>query len=198
MSLPTHSDLPNTPEFQIEVSIASPWKRIGAVLINNVLFVLSLIPLVFDFAFQENLLQNFSLELFSIGTALSGLLLLCLTIYQIVLLSKHGQSIGKRLFNIKIIKKDGNEAGFIGAVLLREVVFDILINMISSGLVILLFLSNSSPLGEHGSDMNFSWPSYLVYLVCFIMLFVAKDRRTLQDLIAGTVVVQLPPRSKLF
>lgn len=163
----------------VDVTIASAWKRIAAVLINNIIFVTSLLPVVF---------WNLDKQFEQFHFALLWLLPVIITIAQIILLCKHGQSIGKRLMNIRLLKTDGSNPSFTGAILLREVVFDLILTAISS---IFIFLVSPNLSSSNGlSEMI----SVLAYLVCLIMLFTAKDRRTLQDWLAGTIVVQLPKK----
>lgn len=91
---------------------------------------------------------------------LGGLLFLGITVYQIVLLSTHGQTIGKRLMKIKIVRvSDQQNGGFVTNVLLRSWVNALLGFVPFYGLVDILFIFSS-------------------------------DRRCLHDLIAGTIVVK--------
>jgi len=83
-----------------------------------------------------------------------------LVIAQLVMVSKRGQTIGKRAMGIKIVLKDTLEnGGFVVNVLKRGVV---------NGLICLI-------------------PGY--FLVDSLFIFRA-DRRCLHDMIAGTLVVQ--------
>ncbi len=94
---------------------------------------------------------------------LGGIYFLGVTIYQVVLLSKRGQTIGKRGMGIKIVKLDGSAPGFVHAVLLRGFV---------NGLI-----SGVPYLGA-------------VYALVDILMIFRDDRRCLHDMIASTRVVK--------
>jgi len=95
-----------------------------------------------------------------IGLGVLFIPLLIISIYQLVILSNRGQTIGKRMMKIKIIKSDtGENPGFINAVLIRSFVP----NMINSVVGV------------------FSLVDY-----CFIF---REDQRCIHDLIATTDVV---------
>lgn len=58
---------------------------------------------------------------------LFGFSVIAVTVYQFILLSREGQTIGKRTMNIRIVKNDSGEiGGFVTNVLLREIVNTIL------------------------------------------------------------------------
>lgn len=103
----------------------------------------------------------------SFGTAvgISFFVFLGFRIYQWSLLATTGQSLGKRMFRIRIIKTDGSQAGFGAAVVLRS-------------WLMLLFLC--IPL------IN------LVALLDGFFIF-GGERRCLHDYIAGTRVVSVDP-----
>nr|WP_257012105.1 RDD family protein [Snodgrassella alvi] len=42
---------------------------------------------------------------------------------QWIMMSKTGQSFGKRIMKIKVINLDGRNSGFLGTVLIREILF---------------------------------------------------------------------------
>ncbi|HVT72218.1 MAG TPA: RDD family protein [Lacunisphaera sp.] len=82
---------------------------------------------------------------------------------QIYLLTTNGQTVGKKLMNIRIVTwPDGADAGFVKAFLLR-----MFVNGLISAVPVLGFL-------------------YLLVDICFIF---RDDRRCIHDLIAGTQVV---------
>lgn len=191
-----------TDEDEIEVELAGGWERIGAALLNNIFTMIAAIPLfggmvaaVIQGRKQFNLENNDfeSLEsaqqleilgsIFSNTWFLLGLLILLVyTIAQCYYMSRDGQSFGKKLLNLKVIKQNGEDAGFVGVVLLREIVFNLGCAVILGVLGALLAFG----------DMVQQLLGYIPTLICAIMLFAAADKRTLQDWIAGTVVVKLP------
>ncbi|MDO4432986.1 MAG: RDD family protein [Alysiella sp.] len=202
-------DIPFTygQEDDIEVELASAWERIAAALLNNIFTFLASLPLIGGLgwavwqSFQENNLEEiswasldtpaqtemvlgwFSHPLFWLGL----LILLIYGIVQCVFMSRDGQSIGKKLLNLKVIKQDGSEAGFVGVVLLREIVFNI-----GCGVLVGIFAALLQM-----DDAMANALTYAPTLICAIMLFTAAEKRTLQDWIAGTVVVKLPPKHKV-
>lgn len=96
--------------------------------------------------------------------AVGGLYLLGLLVYNLVRLTTHGQSIGKQIVKIKIVKiEDDSNPGFVKAVLLRGFVNGLI------GAVPLL------------------GPIYSLVDICFIF---TQSRRCIHDLIAGTRVVK--------
>jgi len=80
-------------------------------------------------------------------------------LYQVALLTKEGQTVGKKALGIRIVKMDtGENGGFIPNVLLRLIV---------NGLI---------------------WAIPLYGLIDILFIF-RSDRRRIHDLIAGTQVV---------
>lgn len=175
---------------EIEVDLASPWERMGAVVLNNIFSGLTYAPF-FVWAWITAFLKEGGDSKMSKmeGVEVSMLFLLLLIplafqIYQLVILSKHGHTLGKKLLRLKVIKTDGSHAGFIGAFLLREVVYYI-------GIFIVMLIC-SLPWDDKVGNVVASAVYWLLSLACIIMMFAHKERRTLQDLLAGTVVVKLP------
>jgi uncharacterized RDD family membrane protein YckC len=100
-----------------------------------------------------------------LGVAVTVLGSLILLIIQIVMLSTRGQTIGKRLVGIRVVRHpDASPAGFVHAWLLRNLVPGIL-QLLPFGLGFLFFLVDA----------------------CFIF---REDRRCIHDFIAGTQVVK--------
>jgi uncharacterized RDD family membrane protein YckC len=96
------------------------------------------------------------------GIALMVVCILALAIYQMVLISTHGQSLAKRWMGIKIIKLDGSPCGFVHGVVLRSWVMALIGQVPFVGAV--------------------------VGLVDPLLIF-GDERRCLHDLIAGTKVI---------
>lgn len=192
---------------EIEVELAGGWERIGAALLNNVFGIIAAIPTIGgmvaaviqgrekfnvennDFESLKNAQQLEILgSIFSNTWFLLGLLILLVyAIAQCYYMSRDGQSFGKKLLNLKVIKENGDNAGFIGVVLLREIVFNLGCAVILGVLGALLAFGN----------MVQQLLGYIPTLICAVMLFAAADKRTLQDWIAGTVVVKVPNMRKI-
>ena len=189
---------------QLEVELAGGWERIGAALLNNIFSTIAMIPMIVGFFvgfvnIRDNgnwnniddmqiMLNKFNPLWFLVGLAI----FLAYSIWQCVLMSTTGQSLGKKLLNLKVIKSDGSEAGFVGTVLLREVVY-MVASAIAVGIVVnLLFMMLTLEDTSKEMILNNSF-SYIPTLICTVMLFTSRDHRTLQDKIANTVVIKLPP-----
>jgi uncharacterized RDD family membrane protein YckC len=99
-----------------------------------------------------------------LGVALLGFGGLAITVVQVVMISTRGQSLGKRILGIRILRfGTGAPAGFVRGWLLRSVV---------PGLISCL-----------------PWIGYLFVIVNYCFIF-REDRRCLHDLIADTFVVK--------
>lgn len=94
--------------------------------------------------------------IFAFDPVIGGLLLLAVFVYQIVLLTKDGQTVGKKARGIRIVRmQTGANGGFVTNVLLRLIVNGLLGLIPLYGLVDILFIFRS-------------------------------DRRCIHDMIAGT------------
>lgn len=192
---------------QIEVRIAPPSARILAYLLNVLFNILAMLPMFFAAIYQMRanaaLFQNLDFNnheqvfsafatIYSSEVFLAGLAIyIAYGIWQIIMMGKHGQSLGKRLLKIKVIRPDGNKAGFLRTVVLREIVFSI-----AAGILMALLAAIIEALAGPGKTALALAQSVdiLPALICLIMLFLNKnhDRRTLQDYVADTVVIKLP------
>ncbi len=154
--------------------LAGRGARLAATLVDGLLFLFCLMPLMnpnlatlsspnsYSLAFSDILNLSGNKHLFS-----DALPILILGAVQLTLLSTLGQSVGKRLLRIRIVRfHDGSRAGFVHAFLLRSLLRE-LIGMVPW-------------LGQ-------------VFLIVDIFYIFRADRRCLHDLIAGTVVVKAPP-----
>ena len=101
--------------------LADPWTRLGAQLLDGVLYAASVVPGVILLALGG----GFSAETpfgsgGGLGFGLMGLGFLALFFYQMVLLSRDGQTLGKRFLKLRVVDvDDGSNPGFVRAVLLR-------------------------------------------------------------------------------
>ena len=184
----------------LEVSIAPLGRRFAAYLINGfltgLLFVPAMIAVVLrllKYMDQSQIKELAVLSQYADMQYLFDIALIALPIYGLLqtwMMSRYGQSIGKRLMNIRVIKTNGTDAGFMGAVLLREILFNIIVGIAGSilGMFVALIFNNPSS-GEIVSNLVQS----ALWITCFVMACDTKrDRRTLQDMLANTVVVALP------
>ncbi|QMT34084.1 RDD family protein [Conchiformibius steedae DSM 2580] len=164
---------------EIEVDLASPWARMGAALLNSVFFVLTYIP------FLGTLFTVFGNPDASALIPLTLLIPLVYGIWQLVQYSRHGQTLGKKIVGIRVIREDGSNPGFMGVVL-REGVYNIILLAITLLIALPLGLTSKNVINIY------DWILMFASLICVVMLFAVPDRRTLQDMLAKTVVIQLP------
>ena len=170
------------PEGSEEMALASPGKRIAAYLINCLIGSVAYIPMIWGAMSMsgsyaaaidpENPVQmepsGFAMGMIGLGSVL----ILAYLIFQAVLMSKTGQSLGKRIMKIKVVNEDGDNPGFAGTVAMREIVPNLVLTVVG----MIPFLGIIAQLG--------------FWIACLVMLFlVDRDRRTLQDMIAKTYVV---------
>jgi uncharacterized RDD family membrane protein YckC len=109
--------------------------------------------------FKDNTWRSDASDIFGIG-----LIVFAVTIYvvQIVLVSRTGQTLGKRFLQVRIVRSDGSRAGFVRAFLLRNLFFNCLCGIPVLGQILLV------------ADVVSLW---------------RPDGRCLHDRLAGTKVV---------
>jgi uncharacterized RDD family membrane protein YckC len=161
----------------IDPNLAERGTRLGAFLIDWVLQMISVLPgwLILGSTFltimlsaargQEPDFSELDIGKLVLGGSVLLLGFLTLLVVQVWMISTRGQSIGKRLLGIKIVKfADGSPAGFVHGWLLRNFV---------NGIIGVL-----------------PWIGILYKLVdnCFIF---SEPRRCIRDQIAGTKVVKV-------
>ncbi len=113
------------------------------------------------------------------GMAGVGVLTLVLLIFggiQAYLLSTRGQTLGKMVLKVRIVKVNGEKAGFVSAVVLRLFVTGLLLG--GAGVVFTLAFGDTSGIAGN-----------LASLADAVLIF-RPDRRCLHDFIAGTKVVR--------
>lgn len=174
---------------EIEVGIAGAGDRILAALLNQLFtFLILLMPFAGLIAFavknEGRIVGSEEIVGLLLGTTsfwvgLAGIL--AYTVIQIYYMSRDGQSLGKKIMRIRVLKTDGRNPGFVGTVLVREIAWSVLVAIIAAviGLAV----------GDNGENTI----NLLAFLANFVLLFMVKrDRRTLYDILADTVVVKLP------
>ena len=131
-----NSHLPAGHTTPIDVAPARAGKRIAAYLINVILTLLAYAPLLIAIVVWPSnsyIERTQGLEALAAsdwlmpGLFAGVLILLAYAIVQVRMMSKHGQSIGKKIMHIRLLKTDGTNPRFWGAVMLREVVYNIMI-----------------------------------------------------------------------
>lgn len=187
---------------EVEVTIASAGSRMAAYLINIIFGVIALSPFFIVVKSLEvktgGFKQMAALEGFwqDMGwLMLLGLLVVALYgIVQIYFMSRDGQSLGKKIMGIRVLKTDGRNPGFAGAVLMREVLYNLIVVLVAVAIGKLGQLATGSENVGVKLEQIVNWGAFIV---CVVMLFQTKiDRRTLSDYLADTVVVKLPKRQR--
>jgi uncharacterized RDD family membrane protein YckC len=176
----TEQSIPAVPSTQL----AGVGSRLGARVIDWALELICVIPgalllggefmkvLIAASRGQEPDLEQLDLQRLGIGVAVMGFMWLALLVVQVWMLTTRGQSIGKRLLGVRIVKIVHDEnPGIVHAWVLRE----LLISVIGFVLGIVPFIG---PFLIRPVFHLVDW--------CFIF---REDRRCLHDLMAGTKVV---------
>lgn len=150
------------PGYSSMAPLASLGQRFGAAMVDLFVGFLAFLPIMFSAQMMDNDYSQRTGDAPPIHPIfwLGMLLLVGLSVYNLVLLTTKGQTIGKKVLGIRISNylDDGNP-GFVKAVLLRVFVNGLL------GFI----------------------PFYGIVDLCFIF---GDERRCIHDLIAGTRVVQ--------
>lgn len=168
----------SAPENDDELSfeLATAWQRLGAYFLNQLLSVLSFVPGAFLGAMLVggDSGQRYA---YAVLGALAGYLILC--IFQLIWMTRDGQSLGKKIMKIRVIDEDGGNPGFVRYVLQREFLVYLLLGVV---VFIVAFVSEAL-----SNFINLAF-----WMICLVMLFRESDnRQTLQDKFAKTYVVQV-------
>jgi uncharacterized RDD family membrane protein YckC/Tfp pilus assembly major pilin PilA len=144
--------------------LAGRWIRLLAYLADVFIFIVPAIALsIITPFFGDSFEQSNDAEIFlAIGIALI-VFVIAVFVVNLVLLHKNGQTIGKRLFAIKIVRTDGSRAGLLRIIFLRFLPTSILSSIPFIG--------------------------YIFALLDPLLIF-QKSRRCLHDLIADTIVIE--------
>jgi uncharacterized RDD family membrane protein YckC len=135
-------------------ALAGRLARLGAAIVDGIVLV---VPVALFAVVTPLLVHGPGGE--TVASVFILLAILIVFIFQMVLLTKEGQTVGKKVLGIRIVKMDtGENGGFVPNVLLRLIVNGLIGIIPFYGLVDILFIFRS-------------------------------DRRCIHDLIAGTQVV---------
>lgn len=179
--------------------LANPIERITAIILNGMLGALSVSPLAWEI-YQYQLkgtewgFRTLGLHLWEyvivavMQSDMGKIGLLGLLLYfafQAILMSLTGQSLGKKLVGIRVITLQTRKAGFYHAVLLREIVF----NLVCIFLIGMILMALG--LDDNVGAIGLLW---LPYVASLSKLSDEQDNcRTPQDKLAGTAVVRANP-----
>jgi len=160
-SNPTGTVATVAPQLPTDLVLAERGTRLGAVALDCLIALFCIGP----GALMVSLADRQSDAMTVIGAILLGIGFLGLLITQCYLLSTRGQTLGKRMVGVRVVKfADNSNPGFVGACLLRLIVPSII------------------------GGLPLVGPVFSIIDFCFIF---QADRRCLHDLIAGTKVVKV-------
>jgi uncharacterized RDD family membrane protein YckC len=176
----------------VELAATSRWQprpagagwRILAALTNNLLWGLPAIVLIL--LMVANVIPRPDREQLELMGILFLVWFFVIAGYQVVLLTVAGQSIGKRLFGLRIVRfEDGGKPGFLRAVVLRAVLGSLIYSLPGGVAGELLHLDHEGVM----TPLIYALPvvGLLMLVVSFIGLF-DPSGRTLHDRLAGTTV----------
>ena len=145
---------------KLGLTLASPWKRLGAVLINQCLAMVCFIVMVAVFSLTDQYTLDTDAFLFiNLGTFF--LLLLVYLGMQLHFIRRHGQTIGKRLMKIRpVLEATGGQLTAAQYVFKRELLIYVI--------------------------------SLPILINAFLVLSRGYNRRSLEDMLAKTIVVNAP------
>ena len=153
---PAYYAMPN--QVLANVELASPGARLLAKIIDNlVLWLPFALPVTFSAMESDE-------DVIGVTALIAFGLMLAIGIFQIVLISTRGTTIGKKMMGLKMIKHDGGEVGFVYGFLLRSFVYTLM---------------------ESIANALFFW---IPALVDSLMIF-TENHQTLHDRIASTYVI---------
>lgn len=173
----------------VDYTLATPSQRIAAVVLNLIILAVVAFFSFWLVALIKSMVLNNPHKSRSIVYSfllLTTLVYLCIQIIQI---TKTGQSLGKKIMRIKVIKPNGKEPSIINYFLLRELCCFCLVIFFPVFIFIVSILFDI--------DLSLKSTILIVGFIFFssslIMLFLKNSKqRTMQDLIARTIVIQTP------
>ena len=170
--------------------LASPAERILATIADLLCAAVAAAPAAWALYPLRHTPQDQWVKVFTASPLLwlGAALLLVYFAIQAVWLATRGQTLGKRLMNIRIIRDNGHPANFFNSLVLRTLIFNLLCVIMIGGTLLLAHLDDNFKVYE------LMW---IPYVVSFIMLFqTTDDHRTLQDRLAATVIVKARMRQE--
>lgn len=143
-----------------QLVLASRWARLFASIVDSIILMIAVLPIAFALGIFDGLAESEPDLMFTAVTTL--LSIAAFIVLNGHLLANYGQTIGKKIFKIKIVDMEGRQVSFGKLIGLRYVPW---------------WLVSSLP-------VNFN----ALPLVNVLFIF-RRDKRCVHDLIAGTQVV---------
>lgn len=146
--------------------LAGAGERIGARIVDSLpIFVIAIVAALIVHAFRNTA---------ELMTLVNIALALAYLVYQVVLMTKYGQTFGKKLLGIRVVNADGDNPGFVKYVLVREFGYNLIVGILG----VIPILGALISIGALVANI--------------VLLFMVKrDRRVLWDLLADTYVVKV-------
>ena len=151
------------PTREDDFELAGRGTRLLAHLADTFLYIIPFIPVLASGGIEESAIMEMGETVVGVVGIFAILWLLALFMINMILLYRNGQTIGKRLLSIKIVRVDGSRAGLPRIIFLRGLIIGLLNNI--------PFIGN------------------IIFLVDALLIF-QKSRRCLHDLIADTIVIK--------
>jgi uncharacterized RDD family membrane protein YckC len=151
------------PTREDDFELAERGTRLLAYLVDTFLYVVPFIPVLVSGIIEESAIMEMNDTVVGVVSILAIFWVLAVIVINIILLYRNGQTIGKRLFSIKIVRVDGSRAGLLRIIFLRGFIIGLLTNI--------PYIGN------------------IIFLVDALLIF-QESRRCLHDLIADTIVIK--------
>ncbi|CAM5529942.1 RDD family protein [Rhodanobacter lindaniclasticus] len=149
----------------LEERKAGRGKRLGAALLDGLINAIWALPMVWSLSMAADVKHGIKPAAPAMGLLMLGLLLLLgVFVVNCVMLHRSGQTIGKRMLDIAIVRTDGSRMSLPRYLFIRVL-----------------------PVGLLGA---IPWVGWVVSLIDPLLIF-GRDRRCLHDLIADTIVVDV-------
>ena len=149
----------------LESRKASRGKRLGAALLDGVINVICALPIIWSLSMGDEVRQGIKPAAPAMGLLVLGLvLLLAAFVVNCLMVHRTGQTIGKRMLDIAIVRTDGSQMSLSRYIFVRAL-----------------------PVGLLGAIPYLGW---IVSLVDPLLIF-GTERRCLHDMIADTIVVDI-------
>lgn len=146
----------------VDAPLASRWARLGASLIDSIIMMIVLVPVMYLTGGFDGIMEGVKPGfVYSLGMGLLGFVVFFAVNYKFLVTS--GQTVGKKVLEIKIVDLNGNVPLFQSQLLIRYAVY--------------LLPGQIPVVGQFISIIN-------------ILFIFGKEKRCIHDLIAKTKVVK--------
>lgn len=138
---------------------------------------------------DEYILYNY--ELSKLNVISSIILIVCIILYfGITQYFMNGQTLGKRIFSLKVVNKNGEKAGLVNLLIRTVIVTGILISISQ---IVCIFILNKND--YYTAAYYMKTVSYGIEFMILITVLLRMDGRGLHDLIAKTKVIDMNNRA---